>query len=177
MTTTKYITNLQGGLIGADWEGKKAYYESKLDILQITRDKLLDKSLIYPDYYLQPFHAYDEGNLSWQAAMEVESAALTVHAQIYTKEPKELDSLGDFRLRDNFHHNMRNMLNEGRPTFRPKDIVDIGCSTGLSTWKFLESFPEANIIGLDLSPYMLSGQLCTYLLKSLLFMQLTIFLF
>lgn len=28
-------------------------------------------ALQYPDYYLQPFHAYDEGNLCWEAAFEV----------------------------------------------------------------------------------------------------------
>lgn len=25
-----------------------------------------DKSIVYPDYYLQPFHAYDKGNLCWE---------------------------------------------------------------------------------------------------------------
>jgi SAM-dependent methyltransferase len=34
--------------------------------------------------------------------------------------------------------------------------VDIGCSTGLSTLKLHASFPEASIVGLDLSPYMLA---------------------
>ena len=29
---------------------------------------------MYPDYYLMPFHAYDEGNLNWLAAAEAESA-------------------------------------------------------------------------------------------------------
>ncbi|HEY9837699.1 MAG TPA: hypothetical protein V6D27_12475, partial [Vampirovibrionales bacterium] len=32
-------------------------------------------TLVYPDYYLREFHAYDQGNLSWQAASEVEVAA------------------------------------------------------------------------------------------------------
>lgn len=26
-----------------------------------------DPSVVYPDYYLKPFHAYDQGNLSWEA--------------------------------------------------------------------------------------------------------------
>ncbi len=102
-----------------------------------------------------PFHAYDEGNLSWQAAMEVESAALTVHAQVFTSQKDELDALGDFRLRDNFHKNMMQLLS--KRNFQPKRILDIGCSTGLSTLKLHETFPDAEIIGADLSPYMLSG--------------------
>ncbi|XP_047325846.1 uncharacterized protein LOC124929509 isoform X2 [Impatiens glandulifera] len=28
-------------------------------------DSVLNKSIVYPSYYLNPFHAYDEGNLSW----------------------------------------------------------------------------------------------------------------
>lgn len=39
---------------------------------------------------------------------------------------------------------------------QPKTIVDIGCSTGLSTLKLQSTFPEAEVLGLDLSPYMLA---------------------
>lgn len=34
--------------------------------------------------------------------------------------------------------------------------MDIGCSTGLSTLKLQSTFPEAEILGLDLSPHMLA---------------------
>jgi ubiquinone/menaquinone biosynthesis C-methylase UbiE len=85
--------------------------------------------------------------------MEVESAALTVHAPIFV--PKgELSINGDFELRDNFHKNMKKNFIE--KDFKPKRILDIGSSTGLSTIKLHDSFPNAEIIGLDLSPYMLS---------------------
>ena len=39
---------------------------------------------------------------------------------------------------------------------QPKTIVDLGCSTGLSTLKLHQSFPEAEVLGMDLSPYMLA---------------------
>lgn len=42
-------------------------------------------NLNYPDYYVTSFHAYETGNLSWQAACEVESAARAVHAKIWQK--------------------------------------------------------------------------------------------
>ena len=87
--------------------------------------------------------------------MEVEPAALTVHAPIYTKDKNELDINGDFTLRDKFHINMKAMFDSKR--YQPKRILDIGCSTGLSTLKLHDSFPEAEVIGLDLSPHMLSG--------------------
>ncbi len=119
----------------------------------------------YPSYYLKPFHAYDEGNLSWQAAMEVESAALTVHAQIFPttsldneKETIPLNPKGDFILRDNFHKNMLSILEQKQHT-KINRILDIGCSTGLSTLKLHDSFPNAEVLGMDLSPYMLAGKL------------------
>ena len=37
-------------------------------------DSIQNESLLYPDCYLNPFHAYDEGNLTWLAAAEAEAA-------------------------------------------------------------------------------------------------------
>jgi hypothetical protein len=37
-------------------------------------------------YYLKPFHAYDNGNLSWDAALEVELAAKSMHANVFDPE-------------------------------------------------------------------------------------------
>ena len=68
---------------------------------------------------------------------------------------KGLDREGDNILRSNFHRAMLSMLSERN--FYPKRVLDIGCAGGLSTIKLSESFPEAEIIGIDLSPYMLSG--------------------
>ena len=125
---------------------------------------------MYPEYYLKPFHAYDEGNLSWLAAMEVESAALSVHSRVYPKAKKDgeskvvdSDPLGDFRLRDNFHKNIVQHLSHLEKkgiSIRPKTIVDIGCSTGLSTFKLAETFPQSHLVGVDASPFMLSGMSC-----------------
>lgn len=38
----------------------------------------------------------------------------------------------------------------------PNNILDIGCSTGLSTLKLADTFPSARITGVDLSPHMLA---------------------
>jgi ubiquinone/menaquinone biosynthesis C-methylase UbiE len=145
----------QGLSIGVDWDKETKEIYKQMDSLNDLYSKLSSTSLKYPEYYMKPFHAYDEGNLSWQAAVEVESAALTVHAPIYTSDRSILDINGDAMLRDNFHTNMKGMLNEKQ--CRPiKNVLDIGCSTGLSTLKLHTSFPNAEIIGCDLSPYMLS---------------------
>jgi len=152
----------RGKEIEVDWEQNVRNLNNNIIDLTNIMDGLKARSLLYPQYYLKPFHAYEEGNLSWQAAMEVDSAALTVHAHIYTDSQKELEKDGDSKLRSNFHSNMKKIFD--RNSFSPKKILDIGCSTGLSTFKFLETFPGAEIIGLDLSPYMLA--VAQYKLKS-----------
>ena len=145
----------QGAAIGVDWDKETQALYDKMDSLESYFAKLNSPKIQYPSYYLKPFHAYDEGNLSWQAAVEVESAALSVHAHIYTPSRKILDVNGDFTLRDNFHKNMMSIL--AKSMTRPiRQILDIGCSTGLSTLKLHDTFPEAEIIGCDLSPYMLA---------------------
>ena len=54
-----------------------------MESLNLLYEKIdRSQTITYPSYYLKPFHAYDDGNLSWQAAMEVDSAALTVHAKV-----------------------------------------------------------------------------------------------
>jgi len=142
----------RGLQINIDWKSNVDDLNNNIENLNKIFQKYNSK-LQYPSYYLQPFHAYDEGNLSWQAAMEVDSAALTVHAQVYSTGD-ELDRNGDFTLRENFHNNIRKIFEKTQ--FKPSKILDIGCSTGLSSFKFLDTFPGAEIIGLDLSPYMLA---------------------
>ncbi|MDJ0845084.1 MAG: class I SAM-dependent methyltransferase [Crocosphaera sp.] len=40
-------------------------------------------------------------------------------------------------------------------TLKPKKILDLGCGTGTNTLNLKKMFPEALVMGLDLSPYML----------------------
>jgi len=54
-----------------------------------------------PAYYEAPFHAYEKGNLSIEAALEVTNAAKSVHATVFN-EPGQVETLdpnGDERLR------------------------------------------------------------------------------
>ena len=145
-----------GRLIGVDWAERVENYRQSLDDLERRFERIKDAAVVTPDYYNVPFHAYDEGNLSWQAAMEVESAALTVHSNIYTPSRDVLELEGDAKLRESFHVAMKAALSERVTTFSPSMIVDAGCSTGLSTLKMAESFPSALVFGVDLSPFMLA---------------------
>jgi ubiquinone/menaquinone biosynthesis C-methylase UbiE len=101
----------------------------------------------YPAYYLTSFHAYAEGNMGWQPAMEVEVAAYSVHAKIFS----ETGRAGDAQLRRSYHQ----VLQEQLPT-SPQAIADIGCSVGMSTFALQAVYPQAHITGIDLSPYFLT---------------------
>jgi ubiquinone/menaquinone biosynthesis C-methylase UbiE len=101
----------------------------------------------YPDYYLTSFHAYSEGNMGWEPAMEVEVAAYSVHAKIFAETGKN----GDQQLRDSYHQVVQEII-----TTAPQQIVDIGCSVGMSTVAMQSVYPQAQITGIDLSPYFLT---------------------
>ncbi|MDA0269389.1 MAG: class I SAM-dependent methyltransferase [Cyanobacteria bacterium] len=103
--------------------------------------------LVYPNYYVTSFHAYEEGNLGWQPAMEVEVAAKAVHARIWPEAGAE----GDTQLRQSYHHVLKANLPQS-----PTEIVDLGCSVGMSTEALQATFPGAGLTGVDLSPYFLA---------------------
>ena len=104
-------------------------------------------ALTYPDYYLRPFHAYDQGNMGWEAAMEVEVAAHAVHAKIW----QDAGAKGDGMLRQSYHDVLQKQI-----AIAPQAILDIGCSVGMSTFALQNIYPQAQITGLDLSPYFLA---------------------
>jgi hypothetical protein len=81
--------------------------------------------LVYPDYYCRSFHAYDSGNLDWEAALEVEVAARTVHAGIWS----DAGAQGDSKLRESYHEVLKSQIES-----EPRDILDLGCSVGMSTF-------------------------------------------
>lgn len=114
---------------------------------QTQRANIENPQVQYPDYYITTFHSYDTGNLSWEAAFEVECAAYAVHAKIWGEE----NINGDRQLRQSYH----NVIKEQVP-FTPQNILDLGCSVGMSTLALKQLYPQAQVTGLDLSPYFLA---------------------
>ncbi|KAL9243762.1 hypothetical protein vseg_017612 [Gypsophila vaccaria] len=110
--------------------------------------------IVYPDYYLNPFHAYDEGNLSWLAAAEAEPATLSVTKRAIP----EADSVEEAMeiVRGNWIRAIEKHLQQHSGNSAIQDILDIGCSVGFSTKFLANKFPSANVTGLDLSPYFLA---------------------
>jgi ubiquinone/menaquinone biosynthesis C-methylase UbiE len=109
--------------------------------------KVQNLQLDYPEYYLTSFHAYEKGNLNWDAALEVEVAAYAVHAGIW----KDAGAQGDPKLRQSYHEILKQQISQ-----QPQDLLDLGCSVGMSTFALQELYPHAKITGLDLSPYFLA---------------------
>lgn len=117
---------------------------------------ITNPNLVYPDYYQVPFHAYDRGNLCWQAAFEAESATYAMALRVW-KEEKDLTwQVAQARLRNSFYQ----VLEKYTPQ-TVTSILDLGCSVGISTKELHRYFAAKqqtpiNTIGLDLSPYMLA---------------------
>jgi len=131
--------------IGVPWTQEVETLQArdwKTDLAQVQNPQLS-----YPDYYRTSFHAYETGNLNWLAAFEVESAARAVHAKIW----QGAEVQGDPMLRQSYHNILKSQIGN-----EPQDILDVGCSVGLSTFALQEIYPEAKITGLDLSPYFLA---------------------
>lgn len=89
----------------------------------------------YPDYYRsQNFHGIQGGYLTMNAAITYDP--ITRYALL----PNE------------------GLVRQGlidRIRCRPRRILDLGCGTGSTTLLLKQAFPQAEVIGLDLSPYML----------------------
>ncbi|WP_088892448.1 class I SAM-dependent methyltransferase [Leptolyngbya ohadii] len=138
---------------GVPW--RKRYEELEASGIQQQIDRVTNAAVCYPDYYQVPFHAYEQGNLCWQAAFEAEPATHAMALRVWKDEPLTWQAAQE-RLRSSFHQVLAQYI-----TDPVQDILDIGCSVGISTLalhRFYQSRQEAPVrtIGLDLSPYMLT---------------------
>ena len=90
--------------------------------------------LKYPNYYNQDFHGIEGGYLTPVAAVTYDAVTA------WASPPNET------WLR---HQLIKQIAGQ------PERILDLGCGTGSTTILLKQAFPQAEVIGLDLSPYML----------------------
>jgi ubiquinone/menaquinone biosynthesis C-methylase UbiE len=98
-------------------------------------DRFRSPQLTYPSYYSsQNFHGIERGYLNPDAAVTYDPITQ------YALPPNEtwvrqgaIDAI----------------------SCKPRRILDLGCGTGSTTVMLKQAFPDAEVIGLDLSPYML----------------------
>ncbi|PRW56637.1 Methyltransferase type 11 [Chlorella sorokiniana] len=137
---------------GVQWT--QTVQELKQSEVYQIKEEIEDKSVQYPSYYTVPFHGYDDGNLNWLAAFEVEPAGDVMALRVWKTE--ELTPLqAQTRLRKAIYTAIRTFQAK-HGLAEPKDMIDIGCSVGVSTRWLAGEWPQANITGLDLSPYFLA---------------------
>ncbi|CAD7701305.1 unnamed protein product [Ostreobium quekettii] len=118
-----------------------------------------DVSIEYPSYYTMQFHGYEEGNLSWTAAFEIESATEVIYLRNWNNEDITPE-VAMARMKNNIVGAILEYT-KSAPVRLIEDVLDVGCSVGMSTRWLAEAFPSASCTGLDLSPYFLSvAELC-----------------
>jgi len=116
-----------------DRDALMAYYRSK-DWEQ-EGDRFRNPSITYPAYYeTQNFHGIERGYLNPQAAVTYDAVTR------YFVPPNETWVRRE--LLDHIH-------------CQPRRILDLGCGTGSTTLLLKQAYPDAEVVGLDLSPYML----------------------
>ena len=134
---------------------RENYQELEQSNVKNLYKAIANPDLVYPDYYQVPFHAYEQGNLCWQAAFEAASATYSMGLRVWKNENLSWQAAQQ-RLRYSFHQ----ILEQYSPR-EVTDILDLGCSVGISTLalhRYYSARQDKPIrtIGLDLSPYMLS---------------------
>lgn len=138
---------------GIPW--RKNYQELENSSVKDLLDSITNSAIAYPDYYQVPFHAYDRGNLCWQAAFEAASATNSMALRIWKDEDLTWQEAQQ-RLRHSVYQILETYLPE-----TITDVLDLGCSVGISTLtlhRYLAARQNIpiNTIGIDLSPYMLA---------------------
>lgn len=138
---------------GISW--RKNYEELEASGIKDGLEQIANPSITYPDYYQVPFHAYDEGNLCWQAAFEAESATYAMGLRVWPQESLTWQA-AQARLRGSFYEVLA-----AHGSQHVQDILDIGCSVGISTLTLHRYYQTSQgipvrTVGLDLSPYMLA---------------------
>lgn len=97
-------------------------------------DRLRNPNLVYPAYYSQNFHGIEGGYLT-------KGAAVTY------------DPITQYALAPNETWVRQSLIDSIQ--VKPARILDLGCGTGSTTLLLKQAFPDAEVIGLDLSPFML----------------------
>jgi ubiquinone/menaquinone biosynthesis C-methylase UbiE len=115
--------------------------------LEAKAKAIEDPKVTIPEYYYAPIHAYKDGNLCWESAMEEDLWSKLMIAPLYNNA---LD--GDVQMRQQW---LRITADAIKPN--PKFATDLGCGTGLSMYMLDSKFPTIeSVTGVDLSTYKLA---------------------
>jgi len=151
------------GLIIRTAEGRGIAWRDRREQLRAQAEPLLAAvtaaATESPAYYRARFHAYDQGNLCWEAACEAEQATDSMALRVWPQEPDLAPEVAQERLRSAIFAAIEPSLSA--PVAR---ALDMGCSVGVGTLGLLDWLERraggdtaAPVVeGLDLSPQMLA---------------------
>jgi len=146
-------------LIISTAEGRGIAWRARREELLKQAEPLLalstDPTTVPPPYYRARFHAYDLGNLCWEAACEAEQATDAMALRVWPGEPLAPRQAQE-RLRAAIFTAIEPSLTT--PVHR---ALDMGCSVGVGTqalkyWLEARQGAEVAVEGLDLAPHMLA---------------------
>lgn len=120
--------------------------------LQIEECAHFNKSVQFPKYYLADFHAYDGGNLNPVAAKDAHSATFAAMKHHYENLTGRESS---HFIRSGFSVTARSKNIHASRDKGVQRVVDFGCGVGVSTWYLRHHFQNAEVSGIDLSPFYL----------------------
>lgn len=150
---------------GIEWTNEVAALNAALPLNSKQREQALsavtNDDLVYPSYYTVAFHAYPKGNLDWLPAFEARPATMAMSKRVY--EDKSADMAFD-RMRELFFDKLMKHAPKGWHLRPQLNIVDVGCSVGLSTRDLVSrtmkergtQLPLPRVTGIDASPYFLA---------------------
>lgn len=140
------------------WDSVATSVERQLDDLVARgraangagRTLTLDPDLALPAYHAAvDIHCQPGGYHTELAADDVAAGAIYDRAvYIYA-----MGRMGPFN--DDMGRSVANWLRREHPEFKPKRILDLGCSVGHSTIPYVEAYPEAEVHGIDVAAPML----------------------
>ena len=117
-----------------DRDAMQAYYKSQN--WEDIAHRLTNPQVSYPDYYTdQTFHGIENGYLSIEAAIAY-------------------DPITQYALPPNETWVRKSLIDTIQ--VRPLRILDLGCGTGSMALMLKQKFPHTEVVGCDLSPYMLA---------------------
>ena len=132
--------------MGLPWTEFMDTQWASLDQLKARAASLTDPKVVVPDYYYAPIHAYRDGNLCWESAMEEDLWSKMMISPLYNGA---LD--GDVQMRANWLSITNRVVKE------PKTATDLGCGTGLSMYMLTDKWSSIETVtGVDMSPYKLA---------------------
>eukprot|EP01038_Epipyxis_sp_PR26KG_P009784 gene9784-13162_t len=134
--------------MGLPWTEFMNEQWDSLPNLRQAADTIENPAVTIPDYYYAPIHAYKDGNLCWESAMEEDLWSKLMIAPLYNNA---LD--GDVQMRQQWLSITAKALKGAQP----KTATDLGCGTGLSMYMLDSKFPTLEkVLGVDLSTYKLA---------------------